>query len=81
MTEQFRRLPVASGNYRIQEHEGCIVFVEDEAVCGQRQKMTWERKAGCWYVAFEDGRDASFSDLARQYELIAATYGGNNEWK
>lgn len=62
--------------YRIQVHEGLIVFTEEEPVWSQQAKLSFQRKAGCWYVNSAQ-EYAPVSHVIAAFEVVSQVYGGN----
>lgn len=68
--------------HRVQVSEGLIVFAEQDGVWGCRQRFSFQRKAGCWYLAIEGTHgDASMGCVAEAYRLVCEAYGGNFEFR
>lgn len=66
---------------RVQEAEGMVVFSSVDNVWSTWYRLTFERRAGCWYVGIEaSGGGAMVSDIARAFDVIREVYGGNFEY-
>jgi hypothetical protein len=81
-----KRLPdtvlICGIQYRVQEHEGLISFVEVGGISGCRNQFTFERDGDgmCWYLT----ASCSFgkimvSHVLEAYNLVTKVYGKNFE--
>lgn len=65
--------------YRVQEHEGLISFVESGGICGVHCQFTFVRDAcRCWYLSISHTFGSVFVEhVIRAYEMVKEVYGGN----
>jgi hypothetical protein len=65
--------------YRVQEHEGLIVFSQVAGFWGTHTRIAFELCEGCWYVSFsETWGKVMVSHLVEAYRIIREEYGTNH---
>jgi hypothetical protein len=65
--------------YRVQEHEGLIVFTAEAGFWGTHTRLAFEQHDGCWWVSFsETWGKVMVSHLIEAYRIIREEYGVNH---
>lgn len=69
--------------YAVSYVEGAIIFSEREHVFGQKCKLMFQRKCGCWCLSIHGtGSDtASVGHIQAAFDFVCQWFGGDFEMK
>jgi hypothetical protein len=65
--------------YRVQVHEGMVVFSEKDRCGPCYSRLAFQRKCGCWYVTVESsGGSAMVAHIAAAQAFLGQWFGGDH---
>jgi hypothetical protein len=67
--------------YHVEHKEDMVTFSASPGVYGCYTRMSFERRAGCWYVSLIASAEAVMvSHITEAYRMVCEAFGGNHQF-